>query len=127
MTKKLNPFQIAQRQLDAAAEILKLDPAMHAFLREPLRELHVTLPVKMDDLATKTIDIIRLPQDGELFDENGPVKIAKDGSFSFTGQLSVIGPANYVRTQKGKRLVCDRDEAVALRNSGELTNITMIS
>jgi glutamate dehydrogenase (NAD(P)+) len=49
MTEQLNPFEIAQEQLDAAAEILKLDPAMHAFLREPLRELHVTLPVKMDD------------------------------------------------------------------------------
>ena len=32
-----NPFRIAQRQLDDAARILRLDPAMHAFLREPMR------------------------------------------------------------------------------------------
>ena len=30
-----NPFEIAQRQLDEAAAILGLSPAMHAFLREP--------------------------------------------------------------------------------------------
>ena len=46
---KLNPWKIAQQQFDEAAEVLGLDPAMQAFLREPLRELHVTLPVKMDD------------------------------------------------------------------------------
>jgi hypothetical protein len=49
---ELNPFKIAQRQLDKAAAVLGLDPAIHAFLREPLRELHVTLPVKMDDGST---------------------------------------------------------------------------
>ncbi len=44
-----NPFRIVQRQVDEAAEILKLDPAIHELLRWPLREIHVSLPVKMDD------------------------------------------------------------------------------
>jgi glutamate dehydrogenase (NAD(P)+) len=44
-----NPFEIAQRQLDEAAAILGLDPATHALLREPLRELTVSIPVRMDD------------------------------------------------------------------------------
>ncbi|MCK6629700.1 MAG: Glu/Leu/Phe/Val dehydrogenase [Anaerolineae bacterium] len=44
-----NPFTIAQRQLDEAAAILGLDPATHALLREPMRELTVTIPVRMDD------------------------------------------------------------------------------
>jgi len=39
-----NPFVIAQRQLDEAAAILGLDPATHALLREPLRELIVSIP-----------------------------------------------------------------------------------
>src|SRR4030043_1273463 len=47
--EKLNPFKIAQRQLGEAAEILGLDPGLHAFLREPMREMHVSLPVRMDD------------------------------------------------------------------------------
>ena len=33
-----NPFKIAQRQLDEATAILGLDPATHAFLREPMRQ-----------------------------------------------------------------------------------------
>lgn len=44
-----NSFTIAQRQLDEAAAILGLDPATHALLREPLRELTVSIPVRMDD------------------------------------------------------------------------------
>ncbi|GIK38852.1 MAG: glutamate dehydrogenase [Chloroflexota bacterium] len=44
-----NPFEIAQRQLDEAAAILGLDPATHTLLREPLRELTVSIPVRMDD------------------------------------------------------------------------------
>lgn len=51
--ESLNPFEIAQRQLDEAAEYLQLAPAMHAFLREPMRELHFTIPVKMDDGSTR--------------------------------------------------------------------------
>ncbi len=46
---ELNPFHIAQRQLDAAAEKLGLDQATHDLLRWPQRELQVTLPVQMDD------------------------------------------------------------------------------
>jgi glutamate dehydrogenase (NAD(P)+) len=45
----LNPFHIAQRQLDVAAEKLGLDQATHDLLRWPQRELQVTLPVQMDD------------------------------------------------------------------------------
>ena len=49
MSEKLNPFTIAQAQLDEAAEVLQLDPDMHAFLRQPMREFHFTIPVRMDD------------------------------------------------------------------------------
>jgi glutamate dehydrogenase (NAD(P)+) len=45
----LNPFKIAQRQFDEAAERLGLDDAMRSLLRWPQREYHVTLPVRMDD------------------------------------------------------------------------------
>jgi len=46
---ELNPFAIAQKQLDTAAEKLGLDPATHQFLRWPQKELIVTIPVQMDD------------------------------------------------------------------------------
>jgi len=68
--EELNPFGIAQRQLDTAAEILKLDPGMHAFLREPIRELHVSLPVRMDDGSVKVFKGFRV----QYNDARGPTK-----------------------------------------------------
>jgi glutamate dehydrogenase (NAD(P)+) len=48
-----NPFAMAQQQLGTAAGKLGLEPAIHEFLRWPMKELTVTLPVKMDDGSTK--------------------------------------------------------------------------
>ena len=45
----LNPFAIAQQQLDDAAQRLGLDPATHELLRWPMKEYKVLLPVRMDD------------------------------------------------------------------------------
>ncbi len=52
---ELNPFTIAQKQLDTAAERLGLDPATHGLLRWPQRELTVTIPVQMDDGSIKVL------------------------------------------------------------------------
>jgi glutamate dehydrogenase (NAD(P)+) len=70
MKNEINPFENAQRQLDIAAEILKLDPGMHAFLREPMRELHVSLPVRMDDGTVKVFKGFRV----QYNDARGPCK-----------------------------------------------------
>ena len=70
MSEKLNPFAIAQQQLDQAAEIMGLDPATHELLRWPMREMHVTLPVKMDDGTTKIFQGFRVQYNGA----RGPMK-----------------------------------------------------
>ena len=44
-----DPWLNAQRQFDAAADLLGLDPGVRGFLREPQRELTVNFPVRMDD------------------------------------------------------------------------------
>ncbi|MBM3319207.1 MAG: Glu/Leu/Phe/Val dehydrogenase [Candidatus Eisenbacteria bacterium] len=49
----MNPFAIAQQQLDEAAEKLGLDQATREFLRWPLREFVVTIPLRMDDGSVK--------------------------------------------------------------------------
>jgi glutamate dehydrogenase (NAD(P)+) len=69
-SKQFNPFEMAQRQLDEAAELLQLDPPVHELLRWPLRELHVTLPVKMDDGATRIFRGFRV----QYNDARGPNK-----------------------------------------------------
>ena len=68
--ENLNPFEIAQSQLDDAAEYLQLAPAMHAFLREPMRELHFTIPVRMDDGSTRIFPGYRV----QYNDARGPAK-----------------------------------------------------
>lgn len=45
----INPWHVAQRQFDLAADRLNLDPGLRRVLREPRRELTVHFPVKMDD------------------------------------------------------------------------------
>src|SRR5436853_5865396 len=52
--EELNPFRIAQSQLDKAAKAMGLDKDMHAYLREPQRFLQVSIPVRMDRGGTKT-------------------------------------------------------------------------
>lgn len=70
VAEELNPFAIAQAQLDEAAEVLGLEPAIHALLREPIRELHVMLPVKMDDGSTRVFKGFRV----QYNDARGPTK-----------------------------------------------------
>jgi glutamate dehydrogenase (NAD(P)+) len=67
---ELNPFKIAQAQLDEAAKIMDLDPAVHELLRWPLREFHVTLPVRMDDGTTRVFHAFRV----QYNDARGPTK-----------------------------------------------------
>jgi len=45
----INPWHVAQRQFDLAADRLDLDPGLRRVLREPRRELTVHFPVQMDD------------------------------------------------------------------------------
>ncbi|MBN1120664.1 MAG: Glu/Leu/Phe/Val dehydrogenase [Anaerolineae bacterium] len=68
--ESLNPWKIAQAQLDHAAEILQLEQSVHALLREPMREMHVTLGVRMDDGSTQIFKGFRVQHN----DSRGPTK-----------------------------------------------------
>jgi glutamate dehydrogenase (NAD(P)+) len=68
--ESLNPFGIAQAQLDEAAELLQLEPEMHAFLRQPMREFHFTIPVRMDNGKTRIFQGFRV----QYNDARGPNK-----------------------------------------------------
>jgi glutamate dehydrogenase (NAD(P)+) len=65
-----NPFIIAQSQLDETASYLKLDAATHQLLRWPLRELHITMPVKLDNGTTRIFHGFRV----QYNDARGPCK-----------------------------------------------------
>ncbi|MGY4706512.1 Glu/Leu/Phe/Val family dehydrogenase [Candidatus Bipolaricaulota sp. J31] len=70
MSTNHNPFLMAQRQLDEAAKVLKLEPAIHELLRWPMREFHVRIPVRMDDGSVKVFEGFRV----QYNDARGPTK-----------------------------------------------------
>ena len=51
--ENLNPLESAQRQVKAACDDLKLESAVYEILKEPLRTIEISIPVKMDDGTTK--------------------------------------------------------------------------
>jgi glutamate dehydrogenase (NAD(P)+) len=65
-----NPFDMAQAQFDKVAEILNLDDATRQLLRNPLREYHFSIPVRMDDGTTKIFKGFRVQHN----DARGPGK-----------------------------------------------------
>jgi glutamate dehydrogenase (NAD(P)+) len=70
VVETLNPFKIAQAQVDRAAEMIGLSPDMHAFLRVPMREFHFSIPVRMDNGRTQTFLGFRV----QYNDARGPAK-----------------------------------------------------
>jgi glutamate dehydrogenase (NAD(P)+) len=67
---KLNPFEMAQRQFDEVADQLGLDAGVRAMLRQPLREFHFRIPVRMDDGTLRVFDGFRVHHN----DARGPAK-----------------------------------------------------
>ncbi|MGE5330100.1 MAG: Glu/Leu/Phe/Val family dehydrogenase [Deltaproteobacteria bacterium] len=65
-----NPFLTAQKQLDECAKIMRLDSSLHEILRVPKRELHLNIPVKMDDGSIKIFKGYRV----QYNDSRGPTK-----------------------------------------------------
>ncbi len=57
---KINPFHVAKQQIDRCAEILNLAPNVTAMLKTPMRELHVSLAVRMDDGSVKIFQGFRV-------------------------------------------------------------------
>lgn len=52
--ESLNPFHIAQRQVKNACDKLGADPAVYEILKNPMRVIEVSFPVKMDDGTVKS-------------------------------------------------------------------------
>ena len=71
-------FESAQVQLDEIAGILHLEPGIHAILREPMRELQVSIPVKMDDGQTKVFTGFRVQHNNARGPFKGGIRFHPD-------------------------------------------------
>ncbi len=69
-SKSFNPFEMAQAQFDKAADILELDQPTRDLLRNPMREYHFNIPVRMDDGKMKIFRGFRVQHN----DARGPGK-----------------------------------------------------
>ena len=70
MAATINAFEMAQRQFDHVAELLKLDPQVSEILRWPLREFSFRIPVRMDDGTLRMFQGFRVQHN----DARGPNK-----------------------------------------------------
>jgi glutamate dehydrogenase len=68
--QSFNAFKMAQDQFDAIAEKLGLDGATRDLLRNPMREFHFNIPIKMDDGSHKVFRGFRCQHS----DARGPSK-----------------------------------------------------
>jgi len=68
--KSFNPFAMAQAQFDKVADILNLDEATREVLRNPMREYHFNIPIRMDDGSFKVFRGFRVQHN----DARGPGK-----------------------------------------------------
>lgn len=67
---KYNAYTMAQEQFDGVADSINLDASNRELLRQPSREYHFTIPVKMDDGTTKVFKGYRVQHN----DARGPAK-----------------------------------------------------
>lgn len=68
--KSFNAFKMAQEQFDKVADYLGLDQATRDLLRNPMREYHFLIPVRMDDGSVKVFQGFRVQHN----DARGPCK-----------------------------------------------------
>ncbi|MEO9321343.1 MAG: Glu/Leu/Phe/Val dehydrogenase [Nitrososphaera sp.] len=77
----INPFEVALKQLDEAAKLIKLDKGLHQVLANPKRVLTVSLPVKMDNGEIRVFTGYRSQHN----DARGPYK----GGIRYHPQVSI--------------------------------------
>ena len=58
--KENNPFEMVKHQIDTCAKALELDESTTELLKHPVREIHVTLPVRMDNGSVKVFEGFRV-------------------------------------------------------------------
>jgi glutamate dehydrogenase (NAD(P)+) len=85
----INPWQVAQRQFDLAAEKLNLEPGLRRVLREPRRELTVHFPVHMDDGSVQVFTGFRVQHNLTRGPAKGGIRYHQDVTLDEVKALSM--------------------------------------
>jgi glutamate dehydrogenase (NAD(P)+) len=74
----LNSFAIAQQQCDTCAAMLELPDDIYEMIRNPMREIHVSIPVRMDDGSLKIFKGYRVQYNDVLGPTKGGIRFHPD-------------------------------------------------
>jgi glutamate dehydrogenase (NAD(P)+) len=83
-----NPFEIAQRQLDECARILDLDDSVRQILRVPMREMHMSISVRMDNGKIRVFQGFRVQYNNARGPMKGGIRFHPDENIDTVRALS---------------------------------------
>ena len=88
MSENLDPFEIALKQLNKAAEVMKLDRQALELLSSPMNIFQFSIPVKMDDGKTKVFQGFRVRYNNARGPAKGGIRFHPDETLSTVKTLS---------------------------------------
>lgn len=88
MSDLINPFVLAQKQFDHVADMLGLEENVRDFLRWPMREYHVRIPVRMDNGETRIFDGFRVQHNDALGPNKGGLRFFGKETFDTVRALA---------------------------------------
>ncbi|MFP4646026.1 MAG: Glu/Leu/Phe/Val family dehydrogenase [Candidatus Acetothermia bacterium] len=78
--KSVDPFDVVCQQLEEVAELMDLKPVVYELLSKPMREVDITIPVKMDSGKTKTFQGFRVQYNNVLGPSKGGLRFHPEES-----------------------------------------------
>lgn len=87
--KTMNPFEIAQQQIKAACDKLGTEPAVYEILKQPMKVMEVSIPVKMDNGEVKTFIGYRAQHNDALGPGKGGVRYHQNVNMDEVKALSM--------------------------------------
>ncbi len=87
--KSFNAFEMAQTQFDKVADLIGLDEGTRELLRDPLREYHFSIPVKMDNGKTKVFKGFRVQHNNALGPSKGGIRFHPQETIGTVRALSM--------------------------------------
>ncbi|HBG8323368.1 TPA: NAD-specific glutamate dehydrogenase [Clostridioides difficile] len=87
--KDVNVFKMAQSQVKNACDKLGMEPAVYELLKEPMRVIEVSIPVKMDDGSIKTFKGFRSQHNDAVGPTKGGIRFHQNVSRDEVKALSI--------------------------------------
>ncbi len=88
MSEQINAFEMAQKQFDGVAELLKLDLGVREVLRWPMREYSFRIPIRMDDGSTRVFQGFRVQHNDARGPNKGGIRFHPNETFDTVRALA---------------------------------------